>query len=116
MKLKVSDQQLVALSDEAQVQCKVVVCKHSLTFVHLIHFIVDQIFLGHRVVVIQSVAPPRLRVSIARVIKKIEGIHIIEHWRLKFVEKFLVQRIEIFPIVNYDFAVCSRHQPLVVRL
>lgn len=83
---------------------------------HLIHFIVDQIFLGHRVVVIQSVAPPRLGVSIARVIKKIERIHIIEYWRLEFVKKFLVQRIEIFPIVNYDFAICGRHQPLIVRL
>ena len=47
MQLKISDEKVIALSDEAQMQSQVIVGEDSLTFMHWIDFIVNQVPLGH---------------------------------------------------------------------
>ena len=116
MELEVSNQEHIALADERQVQGQIVVGEHSLALVHWIHFVVHQIFLRQRVVVVQCVAPPSLGVPVGYVVKQVEGVHVIENWRLHLVKDLLVQRVEILTVVNDDLAVGRCHQPFVVGL
>ena len=47
MELKVPDEQVVALPDEAEVQGQIIVGENSFTLVHGVNLVVDQVSLGH---------------------------------------------------------------------
>jgi hypothetical protein len=116
MQLKVADEQLIALTNEAQVDGEVIVGKKTLTFMIGVDFIINQVSLGHGVVVVQSVAPLSLHVAIARIVQGVEAVHKVKLWRFVDVKDFLVQRVEILSVVNDDFSIGCGNKPLVVGL
>ena len=49
---------------------------------------------------VKGVASPCLRVQIADVVQQVEGVHKVEDRGLELVEDFLIQRIEVFAVVD----------------
>jgi hypothetical protein len=109
MELKVSNQEHVALSDEREMQRQIIIGEDSLTLVHRVYLVEDQVLLGQRVVMIKSVAFTSLSVTVGNVVEQIERVHVIEDWRFHLVKDFLVQGIEVLAVVNDDLTVGCCH-------
>jgi hypothetical protein len=78
--------------------------------------IIDQIALRQAIVVVQSVDFLDLRKAVLRVFEHIKRVHEDEIGRLALLEQFLFKSVAVLPVVDHNFAVCGRGEPLVVRL
>ena len=86
MELEVSNEELVALTQEADVQGEVIVDEYAFALVVGVHLVVNEVSLGHRVVMIESVAALSGGIAVAAEVKKVERIHVIELGWLQLVK------------------------------
>jgi hypothetical protein len=95
---------------------QIVVQEDPLSFIISTHFIIDQISLRQRIVVIQSVHPFRFSEAIVHIFLHIEAVHEDKSWRFAPLEQLLLERITVLSIVDNYFPISCANEPLIVRL
>ena len=114
MQFKVPYEEIVRLTNEADVACQVVIEENSLCFVFVTFFVVDKVPLSEGVEVVQCVHFLRLSEAIVDVLLDIERVHKNEGRRISFIEQLLLEGVAVLTVVDDDLAVGSAYKPLVV--
>jgi len=64
--------------------------------------------------VIEGVRTFRLSEGVVYIIEDVERVHVVEPGRVLFVEDFLLEGVEIFPVVDNDLSIRSADEPLII--
>ena len=114
MQLEVSNEQIPRLRYERNVQRQIGIREQSLAPICVLHLVAHVVSLRHRVVVVERVAAFGLGECVVHVVERVECVHEVELRRVGLVEQLLLERVEVFPVVDNNLAVCGADEPLVV--
>jgi len=104
------------LADITNLVCNVVVQEHCFCLVLYRVLIQHEVPLGEAIVVVQLIHFFSFSEAILNVFFYVEAVHIPEVGEVFDVEKFLLERVSIFSVINYRFSTAGPDSPFVVRL
>lgn len=105
MKLKIANQQRVALADETNVASEIVVQELGLRVVLRDVLVVYELSLRDSIVMVQGVHAFGLCEAVVHVLLQVERVHEDENRWLVLVEQFLFERVAVLAVVDDHLAV-----------